>query len=373
MKVEAIVRRPTRPVKVGRMTVGADAPVSVQSMTNTVTADRKATLNQVRALVAAGCEIVRVAVPDETALEGFRSLKRSIRTPLVADIHFDHKLAIGSIEAGADAVRINPGNIGASWKVREIVKAASSRDICIRVGVNSGSLERDILKTHHHPTATALAESALRSLEALEGMGFFNTKISAKASDPMETVQVNRILSEKMDYPLHLGVTEAGTLLTGSVHTAVALTILLAEGIGDTIRFSLTGDPVPEVYAGFELLRALGLRKGARVVACPTCARAEIDVEAWAGEVEARVRNLSFPLRIAVMGCPVNGPGEAREADVGLAGGKGQAILFVKGKVKKKVGADEAVEVLMEEIDRIVAAENQDSECSMQDSEGDHE
>jgi (E)-4-hydroxy-3-methylbut-2-enyl-diphosphate synthase len=329
-------------------------------MTNTPTADVDTTLDQARALAVAGCEIIRISVPDEHALEGFRVLRQRVRVPLVADIHFDHRLAVGSIEAGADAVRINPGNIGAAWKVREIVKAAAARDACIRVGVNSGSLERDILKSHGHPTALALAESALRSLDTLEGMGFFNIKISAKASDPVQTIQVNRILSEEMDYPLHLGVTEAGTLLTGSVHTAAALTVLLKEGIGDTIRFSLSGNPVPEVHAGFELLRALGLRKGARVVACPTCARTEIDVDTWASEVEEKVRNLTFPLRVAVMGCPVNGPGEASEADVGLAGGKGKAVLFVKGKVKRKVGLDEAVDALMEEIDHLIAAEGQE-------------
>jgi (E)-4-hydroxy-3-methylbut-2-enyl-diphosphate synthase len=305
----AIVRRPTRPVSVGPLTVGGDAPVSIQSMTNTVTADVEATMGQVRALAAAGCEIVRVAVPDENALEGFGSLRKNVRLPLVADIHFDHRLAVGAIEVGADAVRIN-----------------------------------------------------LRSIELLEGMGFFALKVSAKASDPLETVHVYRILSEEVDYPLHLGVTEAGTPLTGSTRTAAALALLLSDGIGDTIRFSLSGDPIPEVHAGYELLRALDLRTGARVVACPTCARAEIDVAGWAREVEERVQNLSLSLRVAVMGCPVNGPGEAREADVGLAGGKGRAVLFVKGKVMKKVSPDEAVEALMEEIDRLIEAENQEPE-----------
>jgi len=349
-----IVKRPTRPVNVGKLTVGGKAVVSVQSMTNTDTADVRATLNQVRALAAAGCEIVRVSVPDENALEGFRSLRENIRIPLVADIHFNHQLAVSSIEAGADAVRINPGNIGASWKVKEIANAARARGACIRIGVNAGSLQRDILKIHGRPTARALAESAFRSVDLLEGMGFFALKVSAKASDPVETVQVYRIISEEIDYPLHLGVTEAGTLLTGSVQTTAALALLLGEGIGDTIRFSLSGDPVPEVHAGFTLLHALGLRTGVRVVACPTCARAEIDVACWAQKVEDKVRSLSTPLRIAVMGCPVNGPGEAAQADVGLAGGKGQAVLFVKGRVKKKVSFEEAVDALMEEIDRLV-------------------
>jgi len=352
-----IVRRPTRPVQLGQMTVGGGAPVSVQSMTNTPTADMERTLDQVRALAAAGCEIVRVSIPDEDALSGFESLRKNVRLPLVADIHFDHRLAVGSLAAGADAVRINPGNIGASWKVREIVQAAQDKGASIRVGVNAGSLERDILKAHGHPTPEALVQSALRSVQLLEGMNFFAIKISVKVSDPIENVMAYRLLSEAVDYPLHLGVTEAGTPLSGSVRTAAALGLLLADGIGDTIRVSLSGDPLPEVHAGHELLRSLGLRTGARVVACPTCARAEIDVAQWAYQIEEKVRDIQMPLRIAVMGCPVNGPGEAREADVGIAGGKGNAILFVKGKVMKKVGPDEAVEALMEEVEKLVEAE----------------
>jgi (E)-4-hydroxy-3-methylbut-2-enyl-diphosphate synthase len=357
-----IARRPTRPVQVGTLPVGGWAPVSVQSMTNTATADLEGTLAQVRALAAAGCEIVRVSVPDEDALKGFEALRKNVRTPLVADIHYDHKLAVGSLEAGADAVRINPGNIGAQWKVKEIVQAARDRGAPIRIGVNAGSLERDILKVHGHPTPEALVASALRSVELLEGMNFFAIKISVKASDPMENVRAYRLLSDKVDYPLHLGVTEAGTALSGSVRTAAALAILLVEGIGDTLRVSLSGDPLPEVHAGYELLRSLGLRTGTRVVACPTCARAEIDVAQWAVQVEERVRDITVPLRIAVMGCPVNGPGEAREADVGLAGGKGKAILFVKGMVKRKVEPDEAVEALMAEVDKMVAANTSESD-----------
>ena len=349
-----IVRRPTRPIQLGQLIVGGDAPVSVQSMTNTPTADLEGTLAQVRALAAAGCEIVRVSVPDENALRGFEVLRKNVRLPLVADIHFDHRLAVGALVAGADAVRINPGNIGASWKVREIVQAALDKGASIRVGVNSGSLERDILKAHGHPTPEALVQSALRSIQLLEDMNFFAIKVSVKASDPLENVRAYRLISEEVDYPLHLGVTEAGTVLSGSVRTAAALGLLLADGIGDTIRVSLSGDPLPEVHAGYELLRSLGLRTGARVVACPTCARAEIDVAEWAIQIEEKVRDIKIPLRIAVMGCPVNGPGEAREADVGLAGGKGNAILFVKGKVITKVSPDEAVEALMEEVDKLV-------------------
>lgn len=350
-----IARRPTRPVRLGPVTVGGAAPVSVQSMTNTPTADTGATLEQVKALAAAGCEIVRVSVPDGRALQGFGALRKEVRLPLVADIHFDHRLAVGSLEAGADAVRINPGNIGAAWKVREIAAAAAERGASIRIGVNAGSLEKDILRRFGRPTAEALAASALRSVELLEGMAFFDLKVSVKASDPLRTVEAYRLLSEEVDYPLHLGVTEAGTPLTGSVRTATALGLLLAEGIGDTVRVSLSGDPVPEVHAGFELLRSLGLRAGPRVVACPTCARAEIDVARWASLVEERLRHISAPLRIAVMGCPVNGPGEAREADAGLAGGKGAAVLFVRGKVKGKVGPEEAVDALMEEVKKLAA------------------
>ena len=338
----------------GQFTVGGDAPVSVQSMTNTPTADLERTLDQVRALAAAGCEIVRVSIPDEDALAGFEVLRKNVRLPLVADIHFDHRLAVGSLAAGADSVRINPGNIGASWKVREIVEAARDSGASIRVGVNAGSLEKDILRAFGHPTPEALVQSALRSVQLLEGMNFFAIKISVKTSDPVENVKAYRLLSDEVDYPLHLGVTEAGTPMSGSVRTAAALGLLLADGIGDTIRVSLSGDPLPEVHAGYELLRSLGLRTGARVVACPTCARAEIDVAQWAALVEEKVLNIKIPLRIAVMGCPVNGPGEAREADAGLAGGKGKAILFVKGKVIKKVGPDEAVEALMTEVDKLV-------------------
>jgi len=341
-------------VRIGPMAVGGDAPVSVQSMTNTPTVDVERTLDQVRALAAAGCEVVRVSVPDEHALRGFTSLRTNVRLPLVADIHFDHKLAVGSLRAGADAVRINPGNIGASWKIREIVEAARDKGASIRVGVNAGSLERDLLKAHGHPTPEALVSSALRSVHLLEGMNFFSIKISVKTSDPIENIRAYRLLSEQVDYPLHLGVTEAGTALSGSVRTAASLALLLAEGIGDTLRVSLSGDPLPEVHAGHELLRSLGLRTGARVVACPTCARSEIDVSQWAALIEEKVRDIRMPLRIAVMGCPVNGPGEAREADVGLAGGKGKAILFVRGEVIKKVGPEEAVEELMEEVGKLV-------------------
>ncbi|UCF30082.1 MAG: flavodoxin-dependent (E)-4-hydroxy-3-methylbut-2-enyl-diphosphate synthase [bacterium] len=346
-------RRPTRPVKVGSVIVGGHAPVSVQSMTNTRTADVEGTLDQVRRLAQAGCEIVRVSVPDETALEGFRVLRENVALPLVADIHFDHRLAVGSLMAGADAVRINPGNIGSEAKVREVIAAAADRGASVRIGVNAGSLERDLLKKYRHPCPQALVESCLRSVDLVEGMGFNDLKLSVKASDPLETVEAYRLLSDLVDYPLHLGVTEAGTPLTGSVRTSAALALLLADGIGDTIRVSLSGDPVPEVYAGLELLRSMGLRAGPGVVACPTCARAEVDVAELAEEVEKRIRVIRAPLKIAVMGCPVNGPGEARESDAGIAGGKGSAILFVRGKVKGKMTVDKALDALMQEIEKL--------------------
>ena len=353
LKEKILVRRPTRAIQVGTALVGNGAPITVQSMTNTPTADLESTLAQVRALAQAGCDIVRVSVPDDSSLEGFSRLCRNVHLPLVADIHFDHHLAVGALKAGADAVRINPGNIGSAQKVREIIRAAEDRDASIRIGVNAGSLEKDILRTHGHPSPAALVESCLRSVELVESMGFNNFKLSVKASDPMDTVEACRLLSERVDYPLHIGVTEAGTVLTGAVRTSAALSLLLADGIGDTLRVSLSGDPVPEVHAGIELLRSLGLKGGPWVVACPTCARAEVDVAELALRLEDRIGDVRAPLKIAVMGCPVNGPGEAREADAGIAGGKGKAVLFVKGKVKAKLGTDEALDALMEEIERL--------------------
>lgn len=353
--VEKVIstRRPTRQVRVGAALVGNGAPISVQSMTNTPTTDLEGTLAQIHALAQAGCEIVRVSVPDEASLDAFSRLRRSVHIPLVADIHFDHRLAVGALEAGADAVRINPGNIGSRDKVKEVVRAARDSNASLRIGVNAGSLEKDVLRAHGHPSPRAIVESCLRFVDIIEGMGFTHFKLSVKASDPMETVDAYRLLSEHVDYPLHIGVTEAGTALTGAVRTSAALSLLLTEGIGDTLRFSLSGDPVPEVHSGMELLRSLGLRAGPWIVACPTCARAEVDVAELAVQVESRIRDIGAPLRIAVMGCPVNGPGEAMEADAGIAGGKGKAVLFVRGKVKGKFGRDEALDALMEEIERL--------------------
>jgi (E)-4-hydroxy-3-methylbut-2-enyl-diphosphate synthase len=350
-------RRPTRAVRVGTATVGGGAPVTVQSMTNTPTADAERTLEQVRGLIAAGCEIVRVSVPDSDALDGFRELRRRLATPLVADVHFDHRLAVGALEAGADCVRINPGNIGGKEKVAQVVKAAAGAGASIRIGVNSGSLEKDILRRHGHPGAEALAESALRNAQMVQEMGFHAFKLSVKASAPLQTIRACRLLSEMTDHPLHLGVTEAGTAITGTARSALALGALLAEGIGDTIRISLAGDPLPEVTAGFAILRALGLRTGVRVVACPTCARAQVDVAALAGEVERRTRNITADLTVAVMGCPVNGPGEAREADVGIAGASESAVLFVRGEIRARLAPDEILDALMKEIETLTRQE----------------
>jgi (E)-4-hydroxy-3-methylbut-2-enyl-diphosphate synthase len=346
-------RRPTRAVKVGALAVGGGAPVSVQSMTNTPTADAGRTLVQVRELVAAGCEIVRVSVPDEAALAGFAELRRQVRTPLVADVHFDHRLAVGALAAGADCVRLNPGNIGGKDKVAEVVRAARDAGASLRVGVNAGSLEKDIARKHGRPCAEALVESALRAVDLLGGMGFHDFKLSVKASDPVQTVRAYRLLSEATDHPLHLGVTEAGTAVPGTARSAVALGMLLAEGIGDTVRVSLAGDPVPEMAAAFAILRSLGLRTGVRVIACPTCARAQVDVAALAGEVERRTRSIASDLTVAVMGCPVNGPGEAREADVGVAGAKESAVLFVRGEIRARLAPDEILDALMAEIRKL--------------------
>lgn len=341
-------------VNFGGVSIGSGAPVSVQSMTNTPTSDMEATLAQVRELAAAGCDIVRVSVPDKSALKGFAALRKNVRMPLVADIHFDSALAVGSLDAGADAVRINPGNIGSDARVRDVVDAAKGSGACMRIGVNAGSLEKDILKEYGGPVPEALVKSVLRSIRRVERMGFYDLKLSVKTSDPLQTVQAYRLLSERTDYPLHLGVTEAGTPLTGSVRSTVALGILLSEGIGDTVRVSLAGDPVAEVHAAAELLRSLGLKRGIQVVACPTCARAEVDVADMAGEVERRTRGIEADIKVAVMGCPVNGPGEAREADVGVAGGKGKVILFVKGRIKARLTQDEALEALMAEIEKLI-------------------
>lgn len=337
-------RRKTRRIQVGSVTVGGGAPITVQTMTKNDTRDVRATIAQIRDLERAGCDIIRVAVPDEDAARALAAIRRAIHIPLVADIHFNYRLALQALASGVDGLRINPGNIGSIVNVREVVRAARERKIPIRIGVNAGSLEKEILAKHGGATAKALVASALKHVRILEDLDYREIKISVKASDAARTIQAYRLLSEATDYPLHLGVTEAGTLLTGTVRSATALGILMAEGIGDTLRVSLTEHPLREIKAGLEILRALALRPpGPSVIACPTCGRVEIDVIALAHRVEEELDKLAreFPgVRwpvVAVMGCMVNGPGEAREADIAIAGGKGKAALYVGGTYKTTV------------------------------------
>ena len=347
-----IKRRKTRAIKIGTVPVGGNAPITVQSMTNTDTRKVEETVAQIRRLEGAGCEIIRVAVVDMEAATAIRSIRDQIHIPLIADIHFDHRLAVASMENGAQAIRINPGNIGGAKKLAKIVDAAKTYAVPIRVGVNSGSLEKDLLKKHGHPTPAALTESALRNVELLENQGFCEIKISIKSSDPLTTVEAYRQLASSCDYPFHLGVTEAGGLIAGTVKSSVALGILLYEGIGDTFRISLTRDPVEEVRVGYEILRSLNIRhRGPELISCPTCGRCQVNLFSLADEVEHHIQTIKTPLKIAVMGCVVNGPGEAKEADIGVAGGKGVGIIFKKGKLFKKVAENELLEVFLKELD----------------------
>ncbi len=349
-----ITRRKTRQIQVGTVAIGGEAPIAVQSMTNTDTRDVEATVAQIKRLEQAGCEIIRVAVLDQEAAVALRRIRERISIPLIADIHFDYRLAIASMEHGAQAIRINPGNIGGAEKLARVVAAAKEHQVAIRVGVNSGSVEKDILKKHGHPTPAAMVESALRNVALLEKLGFDQIKISIKSSDAMITVEAYRELAARCDYPLHLGVTEAGGLIAGTVKSSVALGILLNEGIGDTFRISLTRDPVDEVRVGFELLRALHIRhRGPELISCPTCGRCQIDLFGLAEKVERHIQQMKTNLKIAVMGCVVNGPGEAKEADLGLAGGNGMGILFKKGKLYKKVPEGELFEVFVAELMRM--------------------
>ncbi len=338
-------------------------------MTNTDTRDTASTVAQVRRLEAAGCEVVRVAVPDMEAARALGKIRRQISIPLVADIHFDYRLALEALAQGVDGLRINPGNIGGSRKVREVVAAARERMVPIRIGVNSGSLEKDIMEAHGGVTAQGMVESGLRHVRILEEMGYQEIKISLKAPDVRMTCDAYRLMSQAVEYPLHLGVTEAGTLLSGAVKSSVGLGILLNEGIGDTIRVSLTADPVEEVRVAWGILKALGLRqRGVELVSCPTCGRTQVELIAVAMEVEKRLLHVDVPLQVAVMGCAVNGPGEAREADVGICGGKKHWLLFRKGKVIRKLKPQEAVEVLVQEVEEEVSARKRDSSRSLDGS-----
>lgn len=348
------VRKLTRRVMLGGVPVGGGAPVSVQSMTNTPTSDVRATLGQIGTMAGAGCDIARVAVPDKEAARALGEVVAASPLPVVADIHFDHALALASLEAGVQGLRINPGNIGGEEKVAMVAEAAMERGVPIRVGVNAGSLQRDLLERYGHPTPRAVVESALGEIAILEKHGFHDIKVSVKGSSVPFTVEAYRLLSREVDYPLHVGISEAGTPWTGAVKSAVGIGILLEEGIGDTIRVSLAGDPVEEVWVGRAILRSLELTTtGPDIIACPTCARARIDVAGIASELERRVRHIRAPLRIAVMGCSVNGPGEAREADVGVAGGKTRGLLFRQGEQAGWFPKEDLLEVLLKEVEKL--------------------
>ena len=354
MNRHKIIRRKTKKIYIGKVPVGGDAPIVVQSMTNTDTRDWQATVQQIHRLEERGCEIVRVAVPDMDAAEQLQKIKANISIPIIADIHFDHRLAIAALNSNVDGLRINPGNIGDRSKIRKIVTLAKDKKVPIRIGVNSGSLEKDLLKKYERPSPEALVESALRHVALLEDQGFDMIKISIKSSNVMDTIEAYQILSEKVDYPLHLGITEAGTLVQGTVKSSVGLGILLYNGIGDTIRVSITGPPEDELPVAYGILRALGLRsRGPEIISCPTCGRTEIDVLKLALEVEKTLVSLKSPLKVAVMGCVVNGPGEAKEADIGIAGGRGSGIIFKKGKVLKKVKEDMLLLCLFEQIEEM--------------------
>ncbi len=348
---KAAVRK-SRQIKVGPVTVGGGAPVRVQSMCSTDTRDPKATLAQIEQLYSAGCEIVRVAVPDDKAAGALGQITAGSPIPVIADIHFDYRLALAAARAGVAGLRINPGNIGGEKKVRAVVEEAAARGLAIRIGVNAGSVEKELLARYGRPSPEAMVESALRHLDILERLGFREVKISLKSSDILDMIAAYRLLAAKTDVPLHLGVTEAGPLIPGTVKSALGIGLLLFEGIGDTIRVSLTRDPVDEVRVAWEILKALRLRsRGAEIVSCPTCGRCQVDLFRVVEEVERRLLPLKGSLKVAIMGCVVNGPGEAREADVGVAGGKKSGILFKKGKVVRKVAEHEMVQALLSEIE----------------------
>ncbi len=349
-----IQRKRTRQISIGPVNIGGDAPISVQSMTKTDTRDIGKTVRQIRLLEEAGCEIVRVAVVDEEAARAIAEIKKRIRIPLIADIHFHPQLALRAMESGADALRINPGNIGGRDRLRSVVTAAKDRSVAIRIGVNSGSLEKDLLKRFGGATPEAMVSSALRTIDWIEDLGFHLLKVSLKASDVLRTVEAYRLFSKKSDYPLHLGVTEAGKGSAAVVKSSVGIGLLLSEGIGDTLRVSLTGDPVEEVRVGYGILRSLDIRKrGVEIISCPTCGRCNVSLAPLVAKVERGLKKISKPLTVAMMGCVVNGPGEAKEADIGIAGGKGVGVLFRKGVVVRKLKEKDFVSVLLKEVENM--------------------
>lgn len=350
-------REHTKVIKIGNKKIGGGNPVLIQSMTNTRTDDVEATVKQILELEAAGCEIIRCAVPDMAAAEALSEIKKQIHIPLVADIHFDYRLAIAAMENGADKIRINPGNIGSKERIKAVVDCAKEREIPIRVGVNSGSLEKEILEKYGGVTAEGIVESALDKVSIIEELGYDNLVISIKSSDVMMCVKAHELIAERTDYPLHVGITESGTLTSGNIKSAVGLGIILSQGIGDTIRVSLTGDPVEEVKSAKLILKTLGLRKGGiEVVSCPTCGRTRIDLISLANQVETMAAEFdSLDIKLAVMGCVVNGPGEAKEADLGIAGGVGEGLLIRKGEIIRKVPEGELLGALRAELEALAA------------------
>lgn len=346
-----IIRKPTREVQIGSRRIGGKNPILIQSMTNTHTEDIKGTIAQIQQLTSAGCEIIRCAVPTMEAAEALAEIKKGITIPLVADIHFDYRLAIAAMEHGADKIRINPGNIGSEERIRAVIDVAKERNIPIRVGVNSGSLEQELVEKYHGVTAEGIVESALDKVHIIEELGYDNLVISIKSSDVMMCVRAHELIADQTDYPLHVGITESGTLTSGNIKSAMGLGMILSQGIGDTIRVSLTGDPQEEIKSAKIILRTLGIRKGGiEVVSCPTCGRTQIDLIGLANQVETMVSDIPLNLKVAVMGCVVNGPGEAKEADIGIAGGIGEGLIIKHGEVYKKVKEEELLDALRYEL-----------------------